>query len=407
MVYFPYTLGYDMNDLNCESKIKGIRIVITSVITAIVTVVFCFMFFLIVLFNIPGLFELLQLNFYVDSNFFGSKSNDAITDGILSGYIDKLDDKYARYYNEEQSTDRESRLNGISEGLGLTVIKDLDSENIYVARVYNNSPALKAGILKGDKIVKVDGQSVSDLGYSKAVDLIPREVGKPVNLTILRGSNYFDLTIVYSNIVQQTVFFEKIQNYGYIEITSFNSATVEQFYNALNTLQSENVTGLIFDLRDNGGGTVNSVGKILDRLLPEGDLVTVKYKNGNTKVMLKSDTEEVDLPMAVLVNENTASASEVFASNIREFNKGILIGKNTFGKGIMQDTFNLSNGASVVFTVAELFTHNMTAYHSVGLAPDIEVELTETDIRMRYFNDISDDKTVSKAIDWLNGEENE
>lgn len=396
-----------MNDLNCESKIKRRNVVVTSVITAIVTVVLCFTILAVVIFNIPGLFELLQLNLYVDSNFYGNKSDDAITEGILSGYVDKLDDKYARYYNDEQSTDRKNSLNGIAEGLGLTVIKDLDSENIYVFRVYNDSPALKSGMLKGDLIVKVDGQSVSELGYSKALDLIPREIGEPVNLTILRDSNYFDLTIEYSNIIQQTVFFEKIQNYGYIEITSFNSATVEQFYNALNTLQSENVTGLIFDLRDNRGGTVNSVGKILDRLLPEGDLMTVKYKNKITKVMLKSDAEEVDLPMAVLVNEKTASASEVFASNIREYDKGVLIGKKTFGKGIMQDTFNLSNGASVVFTVAELFTHNMTAYHGIGLSPDVEVDLTENDIRMRYFMDISADKTVTRALDWLNGEANE
>lgn len=396
-----------MNDLNCESKIKRRNVVVTSVITAIVSVVLCFTILAVVIFNIPGLFELLQLNLYVDSNFYGNKSDDAITEGILSGYVDKLDDKYARYYNDEQSTDRKNSLNGIAEGLGLTVIKDLDSENIYVARVYNDSPALKSGMLKGDLIVKVDGQSVSELGYSKALDLIPREIGEPVNLTILRDSNYFDLTIEYSNIIQQTVFFEKIQNYGYIEITSFNSATVEQFYNALNTLQSENVTGLIFDLRDNRGGTVNSVGKILDRLLPEGDLMTVKYKNKITKVMLKSDAEEVDLPMAVLVNEKTASASEVFASNIREYDKGVLIGKKTFGKGIMQDTFNLSNGASVVFTVAELFTHNMTAYHGIGLSPDVEVDLAENDIRMRYFTDISADKTVTRALDWLNGEANE
>lgn len=390
-----------MNDLNCKSKIT------VSVITAIVTVILCVAIFIAVLFGVPGVLELIQLDLYVDSNFYGETSKDAITEGVLSGYLNKLDDRYAQYYNKEQSTERENRLNGVAQGLGLTVLKDVNSESIYVARVYEDSPAKESGILKGDRIIGVDGKLIADFGYSEILNSIHREIGEIVNLTIMRGADSIDLSIEYSDIVQQSVFYEKIEDFGYIEITSFNTATVEQFYNALNALESENVKGLIFDLRDNGGGTVNSVGKILDRLLPEGDLMTVKYKNGKTKTMLTSDSEEINLPMAVLVNENTASASEVFASNIREFDKGILIGNKTFGKGIMQDTFNLSNGASVVFTVAELFTQNMTAYHGVGLLPDIEVSVTEAENRLRYFSDISEDKTVMAAVEWLNGEKNE
>lgn len=390
-----------MNDLNCKSKIT------VSVITAIVTVILCVAIFIAILFGVPGVFELIQLDLYVDSNFYGETSKDAITEGVLSGYLNKLDDRYAQYYNKEQSTERENRLNGVAQGLGITVLKDVNSESIYVARVYEDSPAKESGILKGDRIIGVDGKLIADFGYSEILNSIPREIGETVNLTIMRGADSIDLSIEYSDIVQQSVFYEKIEDFGYIEITSFNTATVEQFYNALNALESENVKGLIFDLRDNGGGTVNSVGKILDRLLPEGDLMTVKYKSGKTKTMLTSDSEEVNLPMAVLVNENTASSSEVFASNIREFDKGILIGNKTYGKGVMQDTFNISNGASVVFTVAELFTHNMTAYHGVGLLPDIEVSVTEAENRLRYFSDISEDKTVMAAVEWLNGEENE
>ncbi|MBO7217346.1 MAG: PDZ domain-containing protein [Clostridia bacterium] len=394
-----------MKNTDCAKKPKSVLFVIIA--TALITAVACFSVFAIFVFTTPGLLELIKLDFLVDAYFYGEKLNDDVKDGLLSGYVDGLNDRYAQYLTLDESLDRKNRLNGVSSGLGITVTKDLDSQNIYVVKVYDDSPAKKVGLEKRDIIVCVDDVSVSELGYTEAVSMIPREIGQTVRLKVLRDNAYIDFEVEYSNIELQTVFFEKIGEYGYIEITSFNSATVEQFYNAVNSLQSKGVKGLIFDVRDNGGGTVNSVGKMLDLLLPEGDLMTVKYKFGNTKVMLKSDEKEIELPMVVLVNSNTASASEVFASNIREFKKGILIGEKSFGKGIMQDTFKLFGDTDVVFTVAELFTHNMKSYHGEGLIPDIEVKLSDKENSERFFIDISKDTLVSAAIDWLDGEINE
>ena len=168
-----------MNDLNCKSKIT------VSVITAIVTVILCVAIFIAVLFGVPGVLELIQLDLYVDSNFYGETSKDAITEGVLSGYLNKLDDRYAQYYNKEQSTERENRLNGVAQGLGITVLKDVNSESIYVARVYEDSPAKESGILKGDRIIGVDGKLIADFGYSEILNSIPREIGETVNLTII------------------------------------------------------------------------------------------------------------------------------------------------------------------------------------------------------------------------------
>lgn len=390
-----------MNGLNCESKSTKSKTLWSCIITAVISVVLCLLILLIVFCNIPGLLDLVSLNIIVNNNYYGDISDEEIANGVLGGYISGLKDRYGQYLTQDESEARTDRLNGISKGLGMTVLKNFNSEDIYVSKVYNDSPAFKAGILKGDLIVSVDSNSVSEIGYQKAVDSIPRKVGETVKLTVFRDNVYLDFEIIYSDVTQQTVFYELYENLGYVEVTSFNQATVEQFYNAVNDLQADGVKGLVFDLRDNSGGTVDSVGKMLDFLLPEGDLMTVKYKNGTTDVMLKSDSEHIDLPMAVLVNENTASAAEVFSSNVRELGNGVLVGKKTFGKGIMQDTFRLPSGSSVVFTVAELFTHNMTSYHSVGLNPDYEVSLSNEETKMRYFYSLSEDKTFMKAVDLL------
>ena len=250
----------------------------------------------------------------------------------------------------------------------------------------------------------IDGVSVKDQGYEKAVNGILREVGSKVDLLIRREGENFSVTVEYSRFAAQSVFAKMIGNYGYIEITSFNAESVAQFKNAVNLVREQGAKGLIFDLRGNGGGTVESVTQILDFLMPEGVLMSVKYGNGKTETYAKSDAEEIDLPMTVLIDNQTASASELFSASVRDFNKGVLIGTKTYGKGVMQGTFGFTDGSASVFTIAEIFPHSGISFNGEGLSPDIEVELN--DEQKINFHILSDEKDPVKqaAIRWLSGE---
>ncbi len=390
-----------MNGLNCESKLKKFyKYFAVSIISVLITLIAVAG----IVYSSPAVLDVLLYDYYIDRYYYGEVDSKDITDGALLGITDGLEDKYALYLNSDDSEERTDRLNGTAKGLGINVTKYPGSENIYVRNVYADSPAEKAGLLQGDIIVSVDGDSVSLLGYSSAVSSIQREIGQTVLLGIQRDSEVISLTAEYSDITVQTVFYERIGDLAYIEIVSFNGSTPRQFKESVEKAISESVKGLIFDLRGNGGGTLSSVGEMLDFLLPEGDLVTAKYKDGKTEVLVSSDSSEIDIPMAVLTDHNTASAAEIFASNIREFGKGMLFGSKTYGKGIMQNTYSLSGGRSVVFTVAEVFTHGMTAYHGEGLAPDTEITLTEEEQKNFYITDIKQDRVVLAAVESLGGE---
>ncbi len=393
-----------MNTLNYESKkskrISVLACVITAVISVILTLVIC----ALIVFSVPGFANLLCLNSLINLYHLNDTDNASIESGILNGYLSGLDDKYAFYYNDKGTEERTDYLMGVGNGIGVTVIAHPDMNAMYVLRVYDDSPAEKAGISVGDIITAVDGVSVSSVGFNEAVNMIAREVGESVSISVLRGETELVVNLVVANLTVQTVFYSQISDYGYIEITSFNSETVPQFEKAVSALTEAGVRGLIFDLRGNGGGTVDSVGNILDILVPEGDVMTVRYRGGAERVMLSSDSSHIDLPMVVLTDDYTASASELFAATIRDFNKGVLVGTTTYGKGVMQNTYSLLNGSSAVFTVAEFLPHSKKSFNLVGLVPDIEIELTDAESKYRYLNPIASDRVVIGAIEWLDGE---
>ncbi len=393
-----------MNDLNYESKKPNKKTVIACVITGVGSALLAIIICLAIFFNIPGMANLLLLNSIVKANHLGEYDKEKITDGILAGYISGLEDKYSGYLNAENSKDRSDRLSGASEGIGITYMKHPDMDAIYVLRVYKGSPAEQSGILKGDIILSIDDATVAELGFEAAVTSIAREKGETVTFAIDRGGESVTAEVLYSDVTLQTVFYEKIEYFGYIEITSFNAQTVGQFSDALTNLTEQGVRGLIFDLRGNGGGTVDSVGKILDLLVPEGDVMTVRYKNGKETVMVHSDEKEVELPMVVLTDGNTASAAELFTATIRDFDKGVLIGEKTYGKGVMQNTYALLGGASVVLTVAEFLPHSLNSFNEKGISPDIEIKLSEEELKYRYMKPITEDRVFLAAYNKLYGE---
>lgn len=382
------------------------KILLAAVITAVISVFITSSVFAFVIFSGDKAFKLRQLDFIIGKNYYGEVDKDAVNDAVFSGYISALGDKFANYYTADEAKARENTLNGVAKGIGLIVAWEPDTENIYVTHVYDKCPAATAGIINGDQIVAIDGVAVKEKGFSASVDSIIRNIGDTVNLVLLRNGETFEITVEYAEFVAQSVFYEKLESgIGYVEITSFNAETVPQFKNAVNDLSAAGATALIFDLRGNGGGTVESVAKILDFLVPEGTVMTVKYASGEEEILATSDSDEIDLPMVVLTDGSSASASELFTASIRDFGKGISIGETTYGKGVMQQTYPLSDGSNVSITVAEFFPHSGNSFNNVGIAPDIEVKLTEEQQKYSFKLPLSEDPVVIAAVEYFNAYE--
>lgn len=386
-----------------NTKKPNKKIVLTAVITAVITLFISFIIFSLIFLLDGRYLKLRQLDFFVNNYFYGEIDTNKINDLIIRGYLSGLDDKYANYYSVEDTEQRNKNLSGKGQGIGIIVVKHPDNENIYVKHVYDNGPAFVAGIKEGDCIVAVDGKKVEDMGYSEAVDFILRDIGDTMTLDILRENSTFKVEVTCTQFPSQTVFSKMLDNkYGYIEITAFNGETALQFENAVNQLEAKGAKALIFDVRGNGGGTVDSVCEMIDFLCPEGTVMTVKYSNGITEVLGESDKEEINLPMVVLTNESSASASELFTASIKDFGKGISVGSKTYGKGVMQTTYGFTDGSSVAFTVAEFLPHSEESFNLKGIEPDIEVTLTEEEIKYQHIISEQEDSVILAAIGYLN-----
>jgi len=339
----------------------------------------------------------------IKNDYYGEYDENALTDKAISGYINGLGDKYAYYFNAEQATEYSDGLKGTSQGIGINIVKHPVNGTIYICKVHKDSPAELAGLQKGDEIIKVNDSVVTDVGYSEAYDMIRESNGADFNLTINRNGEESTVTLKFSEYTVQSVFYEMIDNYAYIGITEFNDDTTPtQFKNAVNQAMAAGATGLIFDLRNNGGGTVESAAEMIDFLVPSGNIISVKYSDGSDEVLYTSDESQIDLPMCVLVNRNTASASELFSASIRDYNKGVLIGAKTYGKGVMQRSYSLLDGSIVKFTVAEYFCANGENINGVGLTPDIEISQTDEEISNNNISPISSDSVILAAVDYLN-----
>ena len=371
-------------------------VVLTAVITAFITFSFCKSYFYIE----PTVnTRLTELRNIVDRYYYGEPDPEMIEKAMLEGYVYGLGDKYSYYFDISDSDKRSEDLKGITTGIGLIVVQHPETKNIYVKNVYDNAPANKAGLRVGDQIAAVDSKLVSELGYAEAVNSISREIGKTVDLTVIRGDKTLNITVTYSEFVSQTVFYRLLENgLGYVEITSFNGETPSQFKSAVNDLVEKGATALIFDVRGNGGGTVDSVTEMDDFLCPEGTVMTAKYGDGTVETVATSDASEIDLPMVVLTDEATASAAELFTASIKEFGKGVSVGAKTYGKGVMQGTYYLSDGSSVVITIAEFFVHNDVSFNEKGIEPEVSVTLTEEQRIYRYIRPLTEDPVLIAAI---------
>lgn len=319
--------------------------------------------------------DLIELESYVDKNFYKSPDRKVAMDGALKGYVAGLGDPYSSYLTEDEYKSWQTMESGTMVGIGVTVQQH--ETGLYVVEVTEGYPAYVSGIHKGDIIIEVEGEKVTDIGYDETVARIKGEEGTEVTISVDRNGERQEFTVMRSEIEMVTASGKMLdENIGYIRISAFRENTDEQFAEIFDSLLSEGAKGLIFDVRNNGGGLLTSLQAILDPLLPEGNIAIATYGNGDVRTIVQSDAEETNIPMAVLVNGNTASAAELFAASLSDWDKAFLVGETTFGKGIMQSTESAAGGA-ITLTVATYQTVRGECYHGVGITPDYEVTPVE------------------------------
>lgn len=345
--------------------------------------------------------KIADLDREVRQNFDGTIDEEALLDAISAGYIKGIGDKYSSYLTKEQYEARLKDLSGKSVGIGATVAKD-DSGYLVVKKILDDSPAKLAGLQVGDYIVSIDNTDLKTVSYDNAVRLIKGDAGTKLKLVYRRNGVDTPLEIIRKDIVVPYVELSMVGENAVIKITDFNNSTPDQFKNAVNEAIGKGATGLIFDLRDNGGGTVNSVIEMLDFLCPNGELGYKIDNTGAKTVLGTSDKHEITLPMVTLVNSKTASASELFVSTLRDFKKATIVGTTTYGKGVMQSLIKLTDGSAVNITTAHFYPPSGQEINNVGVKPDYEVKLSaELEANLDSIKPETDSQ-LQKALEVIN-----
>ena len=300
---------------------------------------------------------------------------DALIDGIYSGYASALGDPYTEYYDKEETQALLETTSGEFSGIGATMSMGVDSGEITIVNVYKDSPADKAGLQEGDILYQVDDKETAGEDLDTVVSWIKGEQGTDVTLHVLRNGEEIEATATRDIIEIQTVDYEmKDGQIGYIAVSEFDDVTYEQFKTALDDLEAQGMQGLVIDLRGNPGGNLSTVTDMLKLLLPEGTIVSTKDKYGNTEEITCDGSNEFTKPLAVLVNQYSASASEIFSGAIQDYGIGQIVGMTTYGKGVVQQLMDLGDGTYLKITIAEYYTPCGRSINGVGVEPDVEEE---------------------------------
>ena len=314
--------------------------------------------------------KLLGLEELVKDDFYQKVDDTKIVDGAIKGMFYGLDDPYSQYYTQEEFKKLKEQTSGSFVGIGVYINPISDDEYITIKSPVKGSPAEKAGILSGDKILKVDGKVVTSENSDEAISMIKGKEGTTVELTIKRNDKVFDVNVKREKIVTDTVEYKTLEDsIGYIKISSFAENTYDEFKLALDGLKD--IKGLIIDVRDNPGGLLNVCKDIVDDLIGEGTIVYTKNNKGETEY-LKSDKDKIDVPIVVLTNESSASASEILTGAIIDNNAGISVGTTTFGKGLVQTVRELKDGTGYKLTTAQYYTPSGNYINEKGIKPTIE-----------------------------------
>lgn len=302
---------------------------------------------------------------------------DALEDGVYRGMIEALGDPYSAYYTQEELAELMNQTEGIYYGIGAAISQDIETTLPKISAVFPQTPAEEAGLREDDIIYEVNGESTYGLSVTEVVSQIKGDEGTTVNLTIVReGTNDFLYVDVQRRRVENpTVDFKMLDDEtAYIQIREFDTVTTDQFADALAMAKGNHMTGLIIDLRSNPGGNLAAVVDISRMILPKGLIVYTEDKYGERKEYTCDGTRQLDTPLVVLINGNSASAAEILAGAIKDYDMGSLVGTTTFGKGIVQQVVGLGDGSAVKVTTSSYFTPKGHNIHGIGVEPDVVCE---------------------------------
>lgn len=338
---------------------------------------------------------------YLDAYYLWDIDPEMIEDGLASGLLSGIGDKYAKYYTKEEFDNLMEETSGSYGGIGISIMMNNDN-TIEVYKVFSGTPADEAGIQVKDLIVEADGvREFEDL--DELVSIVRGEEGTTVDLVIKRGDQEIPMTVERKVIDMETVTYKMLDNkIGYIQLTEFDIISVEQFNTALDALEAEGMTSLILDLRDNPGGDYDTVISMADRVLPEGKITTVVDKQGTEKTETSDEEHQISIPMVVLINENSASASELFTGAIKDYGIATIVGETSYGKGIVQSIFRLSDGSGLKFTTEEYLTPNGNHINGIGVTPDVEITIPEEAYEDGELTE-EEDAQLQTAIEILTG----
>lgn len=338
----------------------------------------------------------------IDEEYLGEISTDKLEEGVYAGLIYGLGDVYSRYYTKDEYEQESVTTEGSYVGIGVAMQK-YTAGGVQIVECYKGSTAEEAGVKVDDVITAINGENITDTELQDVVSMIKDNEDKDVVLTVQRkGEDTQEITVKVSNVELPSVFGEMLdENTGYIQITEFKGVTVEQYEEVFADLKEQGMERLVVDLRDNPGGLLNVVCDILRDILPEGLIVYTEDKNGNRSEETCDGKNPLDMPLAVLVNGNSASASEIFAGAVKDYGLGTIVGTTTYGKGVVQSIRQLSDGSAVKLTIANYYTPKGNSINKTGIRPDVEVELSPELLNQEEITH-EEDNQLQAALNSLN-----
>lgn len=349
--------------------------------------------------------KLIAIDKALGKYYVGEMDKEKMAEGIYKGFVAGVGDPYTTYYTPEEFASFMEKSSGTYAGIGVQMTVDQTDNTITVVEVFPGSPAEKAGMLPKDKIIGAEGQEFTGEDFEEVPKIIKGKEGTQVKVDIYRPSEdkIYNLDITRENVVYPSIEYRMMENeLGYIQIRSFEEPTYDQFKEALTSIEKNGAKGLVIDLRNNSGGLLHITEKIVDELIPEGVIVSTKDNQGEIKTTY-ADDKYTDIPIAVLVNEQSASASEVLSGALKDHNRATLVGTTTFGKGIVQSIMPLTDGSALKVTTSQYFTPSGVCIQGTGIEPHYKVELSP-ELMVKPKLEYEEDIQLQKAVEILRKE---
>lgn len=345
--------------------------------------------------------KLREIDAAVRNNYIGTLNEDKIENSVIDGYVEGLGDRYASYMSSASYYEIQQANEGVILGAGFEV-EDDGSGYLKITSVYKGSSAELNGILAGDVITEIDGKNLLSMEKGTAEERLSGEVGTRIALKLLRNGEEVAVNLIRQQLEITSVSGEFLDNnIAYIQISTFNAKTAEQFANTLNTMTATGATSLIIDVRHNTGGLVSALKPILNRFIPAATVATAEYADGSRKAILETDSDtKFDMPIVVLVDGSTASAAELFAGALRDECGALIVGTQTYGKAMMQNTYEFSDGSALTISTAKVYLTKSGTWDETGLKPDYLAE-QNVDIPFENLNP-ENDTQLQKAVEVIN-----